>query len=387
MVTDTSTQSPRLFLKVLDPHRFASMETFGDLPIFLAHGGRARAFGKGLTKRQRKLSAIGEWLERQILYTATPEKYAAEEDLGGDCLSPPLFGIDLASEMPHLVMPYHPSRRVGWISVRSLEGEQRWLHQPGWEEVGFYRPTSNGAAVHRTRRAALQAAAAELLERHAFVAWWYRLAPSRLMSPDSQDWRRLDGWFASRGWDLSAHLLGASTSFPVVLAFAARRTPAGSLQAGMIGLGTAIDSVDIGCDAAVSAALEIVQAMEIFAIREAGGYAIGGDLAEFLTPAGATEIEDRLDLKGSALSCEPQQYAGCPLTAAQISGIQLWIANRSSTLIGVPGFHCLQVFSPDTLPFPSTGRGRRIDHPVLHTWLARQGRGVTSLPLLPHPLG
>lgn len=381
---------PQPRLSVIRPDKFPDVDTFGRLPIVIAHGGTARAVGKGRTLAQRQQSALGEWVERSLLYSATSERNASVRELGSSCLSPRLLGLDLQHELPNFVVPYDPNREVGWLRVRSLGGEYRWLHHPGWNEVGFHRPTSNGAAVHRSRQAALGSAIAELLERHAFVAWWYRLGSSRPLAMDAftSPWWTLVAWFADRGWELTAHLLPVFTPLPVVLAAAIKRaTRTGSPQAGIVGLGTGAGGTDPVGDATSEAALEVVQAMESFALLRSAGKIITGDLANFLTPAGATAIESRLR---SARPAEPhgrEAWVACPITAAQSAEINIWISDRRSVEVADQGMHFVQVFSPDTLPFPSTGRGRRLDHSVLHEYLGRFGRNVTSVPPLPHPLG
>lgn len=147
-----ATAHPPPRLSVIRPDHFPDIDTFDQLPIVIAHGGTATAVGKGPTLEQRQLSALGEWVERSFLYSATPDKYASVSELAGKCLSPQLFGLDLQHESPNLVVPYDQHRQVGWLRVRSFGGERRWMHHPGWNEVGFYRPTSNGAAVHRSGR-------------------------------------------------------------------------------------------------------------------------------------------------------------------------------------------------------------------------------------------
>lgn len=365
-------------LVLLPADRVIGIDTFGRLPVVIADGGDVRAVGKGMTAAQRQGSARGEWLERSILYGSVPERYASVRELGVSCLPPPLFGLDLPEERPDLVVGYDEDQAVGWIPVRSLSGESRWLHQPGWREAGFQRPTSNGAAIGESDGDALAAAVAELLERHAFVTWWYELEAAMPIPVGSADWQALTRWFVRHGWDLTAYLLPVCAPLPVVLAAAFRDG-----QAAVIGLGTGADGPDPVECAAVRAALEIVQALETFAIVRAGGHPVKGDLAEFLTPAGAHAIRSRLRPGRQALPYADDQWLSCPIAAVQRSGIEIWSSSRP---VG-PRTHFVQVFSPDTLPFPSTGRGRRLDHPVLRRHLAASGREFTSVPPLPHPLG
>jgi ribosomal protein S12 methylthiotransferase accessory factor YcaO len=136
--------TPKLI--ALPADKIMEIDTFRRLPVTIAHGEDVRALGKGLTVEQRLGSALGEWLERQSLYASFPERYTSVRELGESCLPPPWFGLDLPSERPELVVAYDEDRRVGWVSVRSLTGERRWMHQPGWREPGFYRATSNKAA-------------------------------------------------------------------------------------------------------------------------------------------------------------------------------------------------------------------------------------------------
>jgi ribosomal protein S12 methylthiotransferase accessory factor YcaO len=371
--------TPRLI--ALPADKITGIDTFNRLPVVIAHGGEARALGKGLTFEQRQGSALGEWLERHFLYTSPPERYASVRELGTSCIPPSVFGLDLPEERPELVVPYDEDRRVGWVPVRSLTGERRWIHQPGWREPGFYRATSNGAAVGDSEQHALTRAVAELLERHAFVTWWYELeAASPAMSLSSPIWHELTRWFARHDWDLSAHLLPVCAPLPVVLAAAFQDD-----QAAIIGLGTGTGSASPMESGAISAALEIVQALESFAVLRAARQPVDGDLADFLTPAGASAIRSRL---GPAGGQPPRgkptfRWTSCPLSAAEQARLQIWSSSRPLAR----GKHFVQVFSPDMLPFPSTGRGRRLNHPILRQRLAASGHGITSVPGLPHPLG
>jgi YcaO cyclodehydratase, ATP-ad Mg2+-binding len=367
---------PRLMLLPAD--RVTGIDTFNRLPVVIAHGGEVRALGKGLTTAQRQRSALGEWLERSFLRSAVPERYASARELGASCLPPPLFGLDLPEERPELVVPYDEDQEVGWIPVRSLSGERRWVHQPGWREVGFHRATSNGAAVGDNERDALTSAVAELLERHAFVTWWYGLAAASPVLVGSPVWGALTQWFTRHDWELTAHLLPVCAPLPVVLATALRHG-----QAAVIGLGTGASSVNPIEGAAVSAALEIIQALETFTVLRAGGRPVEGDLVEFLTPAGASAIESRLRPGGQVPQPGDGRWLGCPVSAARQAGMEIWSSSRSAER----HLHFVQVFSPDTLPFPSTGRGRRLDHPVLRRCLAASRRDLASVPRLPHPLG
>ena len=374
-------------LTLLRVERLPEIDTFDRLPVVIAHGGLVRAVGKGLSLEQRAASALGEWAERTTLYAAVPERYACQRQIGADCLPPPYFGLDAPGETPDLVLPYTPYGEVGWIRVRSPEGERRWLHQPGWAEAGFYRPTSNGAAVGRTTDDAMASATAELLERHAFVAWWYRLARSQRITVSAPPWHRLEGWLSHCGWELSAHLMPALTAFPVVLAAAFRRTRTGMLRSGIVGLGTSTSAENLVDNAAVSAALEIVQALETFFVLRAHGRPITGDLTSFLTPHGAGRIAERLHQEDGQACHAPQRWVRCPLDAARNAGIQIWAHERPTRLPGASDPRFVQVFSPNTLPFPSTGRGRRLNHPVLREKLLSAGRTTSSLPPMPHPLG
>lgn len=47
------------------------------------------------------------------------------------------------------------------------------------ERGSFYDLTSNGTAVHRSAELALRSATLELIERDAFMAWWYGVSSAR----------------------------------------------------------------------------------------------------------------------------------------------------------------------------------------------------------------
>ncbi|HVB44449.1 MAG TPA: YcaO-like family protein [Streptosporangiaceae bacterium] len=374
-------------LKLLKPDGPLRSRSFRDLPVIFAQGAGASAVGKGPNLPARQASAFGEWVERRTLYTAVPEKHASARELGASCLAPPSFGLDLASELPGLVRPYDQDATVGWIPVESLGGERRWLHQPGWDETGFCRPTSNGAAVGRSYPAALAAAVAELLERHAFVAWWYGLACARPLAAADSLWIELSAWFAADGWELRAYLLPRLTCLPVVLAVALRHRTSGVPDAAIVGLGTGSGGDRPLDQAAGAAALEIVQALDSFALRKALRRPVTGDLAAFLTPVGASAIDARLRSDLGTSPHPDEQWLGSPLDAARAAGLTIWISSRPCPVPHPGQLWFVQVFSPGTLPFPSTGRGRRLDHPVLRERLRQAGRTLSSVPPLPHPLG
>lgn len=207
------------------------------------------------------------------------------------------------------------------------------------------------------------------------------------MDASTSPWWKLTAWFVNRGWELTAHILPVFTPLPVVLAAAIQRSRTGSPRAGIIGLGTGAGGIHPVGDAACEAALEIVQAMESFALLRSAGKTITGDLANFLTPTGATAIESRLQSVRSEEQNTDELWDACPIAAAQSADINIWISDRRRAEVADQGMHFVQVFSSDTLPFPSTGRGRRLDHPLLRGYLCRSGRTFTSVPPLPHPLG
>ncbi|MCX5042163.1 YcaO-like family protein [Aldersonia sp. NBC_00410] len=376
--------APRVNL--ITPEQLDGFETFAGLPIVVAQGGRVTALGKGSAREQRIGSAVGEWIERVVLFTAVPDIYATVRELGDTCLLPESFGLDIPGDEPAKVLRYDLDCPVGWIRSTDLEGTRRWMHQPGWSESGFYRPTSNGAAVAHSREESLRKAVAELLERHAFVTWWYELDESLPVRPTDAAWSSLREWFESQGWELTAHLLPSTHALPVVLAVAVRRNRSDKAAAAIIGLGNANGMADAIGGAARAAAHEIVQAIEGFEVWRAAGADIGGDLATFLKPSGAGAILRRLNLSADPIA-SPSASSCCPLQALAEAEARLWIAERHSPLLDVYGLHHIQVFSEDLLPFPSTGRGRRLAHPVLRSRLDERGRTLDSVPPLPHPLG
>jgi len=380
MTTMSNLRHPR----VIDVSKLVPLDTFAQLPVLIAVDGHSSSVGKGLSPTARARSAYGERLERRILKSVQPRIRAAAGQLGDSCVAPPELGLDLPDERPNLVRPYSPDQPVGWIPATSLDGESRWIHHPGWERPGFQRPTSNGTALAPSRAAALDAAVAELLERHAFVSWWYRFTKSRPIVTACPTWWQLAAWFGDLGWDLTAHLLPSDTQLPVVLAAALRRDSSGAARESIIGLSAGAGGQSLG-DIMCSAASEIIQALEAFSVREAVGCAPVGDLAVFLTPPRATDIDQRL--QGSEpVHGDLMAGSRSPVVAARDAGLRIWRTELAGALKPDP-LYCIQVFSPDTLPYPSTGRGRRLDHPILRRSLTKHGRAMNSIPSLPHPLG
>lgn len=374
-------------LHVIESGKHRGVDTFEDLPIVVARGARALSFGKGSSRDSRIGSALGECIERSVLYEAAPDIHATARELGDECLSPHLFGLDLPGEMPEFVLPHDADTRVGWIRVSNEGGNERWLHQASWSGPGFHRPTSNGAAVATSRDDAARSATAELLERHAFSEWWYEFGDSRPLHVVDSSWSDLVTWFEMHSWELTAHLLPSTKSLPVVLAAAVQRNLNGAATAAIIGLGTAYDTARPTAVAACQAAHEVLQAQEVFAVWESAGHAPTGDLTAFLNPDGAQAIVDRLTrTSGPMATCETLSVA-CPLAAATEANFALWFADKRHPVLDSAGLQFVQVFSPDTLPFASTDRGRRLEHPVLTRRLADSRRSRDTIPLLPHPLG
>jgi len=364
----------------------ARLGTFNRLPIVSASGGNNISFGKGITAQARVRSAGGEWVERHILRAITPDLHAAEGELGELCLSPILFGTDLALERPDRVLSYDPNHAVGWVRVTSLNGDERLMHFPGWNEEGFYRPTSNGAAVHADNVVALESAVAELLERDAFVRWWYGFTTPIPVTNYSMEFADLSQWFADRGWRLRAFILPGITSLPVSLVIAGRRNASGEPIAALVGLGTASGEADPIAGGTLSAALEVLQAVEEFTVLRLSGNALRGDLVKFLTPSGAAAVERLLPQSPAYLS-EKCDWSNNAVEAARSAGIAIWRTRMRCARLGTTTWSLTQVFSPDTLPFPLAGKGRRLNHPKISEYLAQAGRGVSDLPSLPHPLG
>lgn len=164
------------------------------------------------------------------------------------------------------------------------------------------------------------------------------------MRATSPRWRSLVAWFGGLGWELTAHRLPGPTTLPVVLAAAVRSDNSGA----------------------------------------AVGRAPEGDLAAFLTPQHASTVAELLDAGDEHRDDSPDDGAVSPVDAAREAGLTVWLADLAPP--GSP-LSCVQAFSPDTMPFPATNRGRRLDHPALRARLAELGRDLGSVPALPHPLG
>ncbi|MEV3985341.1 YcaO-like family protein [Nonomuraea sp. NPDC049758] len=378
-------------MRLLSLKSDAEEDTFRRLDVIVAQGAGIQSTGKGASLSRRKASAAGEWLERLALVSAKPHRYSPMRALGPQAISPMEFGLDYPDERPAQTIPFDTSAEVGWFAARSLgSGQQRWLHRPGWHEAGFYRPTSNGAAVGRTQEATAERAVAELLERDAFLRWWYGFTAAIPLTCRTPEWQHVAEWLRRAKWRLHAYLLPSLCAYPIALAVATRVNAAGAPMASIIGLGTASggEAATNQEDAATEAALEIVQALEGFRLAERTGIPPTGDLVRFLTPAGAdTVVSKLLALGTSATAVDPDSLQPTACSAALEAGIDMWLVTYDIPALAKHGAHCVQAFSRDTLPFALTGKGRRLDHHVvdelLHTW----GRDGTTIPPLPHPLG
>lgn len=383
---DASSDGLRLFR--IDPTKFPRLRTFRNRSIYVAQGNGGQALGKGLEDDERQASAIGECMERMALRSVRPSLIATLGELGSNAISPLDLGIDLAEERAERCIPFSANERVEWVLGSSLNSlEDRWLHRPTWDGPGFYRPTSNGTAVATSLELAKESAVAEMLERHAFILWWYGFSQVRTLCVCDQRWEEIAAWLNAAGWQLHAYQLDSESRFPVIMANASHISSSGKVIGTLVGLGTAKEQngSDLIATAAISAALEIVQAMEAFSLKKASDTEIISNLTKFMTPEGAKEVLSRLPSTGED-GHSRQIWTVSAIAAAREAGIRTWITDYTELAGMRQDTYCVQAFSPDVLPFPLSRAGRRLNHPELAARLKSPAREICTIPSLPHPL-
>ncbi len=148
-------------------------------------------FGKGLTRVDAALSAVGEAIER---YSACqwPETVcrAALDELDGDVLDPrdlTLYSDEQYADPDFPYARFDPGRPIDWVRGRWLDdGAPVWvpalvayLHYPAPAAETFCAVTTSGLAAGASIDDAASRAALELLERDSFTLTWLSMSPPR----------------------------------------------------------------------------------------------------------------------------------------------------------------------------------------------------------------
>lgn len=277
---------------------------------------------------------------------------ATRAALRGPVLEPIALGVDFPDDRPAGVVPFAADVRVRWEQYDAADGGSAvWVHEPAENEEGFYRLTSNGTAVHRSPEAALKSATYELIERDAFMAWWYGLSKAdRVEVPASS---LVGGYYLSHaeGWDYDVLVLQSRPGYVVamtVVYIGDRDAPQGVVVGASAG--TALDGV---MGPALRAFDECVQAIDVMRLNAAvSAGAVAGALGVYFTsPHRAVLIQEHV---ARSLQQQVSKILETPVT----------LFTRVTQSVEA-GYWFARVVSPQTLPFALPGKGARRNHPSL----------------------
>lgn len=232
--------------------------------------------GKGMSREQARLSALGEAAERYSasLWGREAIQHVPRSEVNGPSLDPRrlvLYRPDQYPDLPYA--PYEDDATLGWVPARAL-GADEVLHVPA---IGVYMaydprshdellfpPTSNGLAAGPTLADAVLAAAYEVLERDAFLTTWLTRLPADRVDvsdhPDA-DVRTLQAAYARRSVALELYRL--PTDHPCHVFMGIGVAEDGREPAAVVGLGADLDPGR----AALGALLEVGQVRPALRIR------------------------------------------------------------------------------------------------------------------------
>lgn len=141
--------------------------------------------GKGLTRVDALMSAVGEGLERYsaCFYDGRALRYASPAELGADAFDPRglvLYDAELYADAAFPWRAYDEHRRIHWVrGVWLDDGRDVWLPAlavfmffPAPRDESFCQVTSSGLGAGPTEEWARSAALYEALERDAFMITW-----------------------------------------------------------------------------------------------------------------------------------------------------------------------------------------------------------------------
>lgn len=188
--------------------------------------------GKGLTRLEAMIGAVGEALERYSAarYRLDRLTWAPMHALPGDYVDPRLLGLYEDSQYALPDFPYarfEPTQPIHWTRGHWLDtGEPVWVpalptyfnfHPPRHEH--YCQVSSNGLAAGVDLVDASLRATLELVERDAFMLTWHCRLPGRRIVPDdalepgiAEIVRQLE----AHGAQVELYLLHAGIDIPVV---------------------------------------------------------------------------------------------------------------------------------------------------------------------------
>jgi len=255
-----SSQPPKPYLiqSVLANHSFAKGED-----AFVG------AFGKGLTMKAARESALGEGVERysSLDYRVEEITYARRGDLDGPSLDPArlvLYRPDQYAQVGYV--PYAQESLLGWTRGRSL-GRDEMVFVPAlavslgynkmYRDENIFGGTSSGLAASGSLAGAVFSAALEVIERDAVLIGWANQLAGRRWDPATHpdgEFRRLVKSFSRRGIAVELFQMPTDVGVAVFLALGIAENGT-ELPAAVAGFGAHPDA----STAALKAVLEVGQ--------------------------------------------------------------------------------------------------------------------------------
>jgi hypothetical protein len=370
------------------PGRLGMRKSLRHLPIVVGVDDRQICWGKGLNSQARMYSCHGELLERRVRLSVKPDVVASAHELGDTVVDPPSLGVDLPNERADGgTERYDRHTRTGWVRTASTRHGDGFVHWPGSRAPAFYRLNSNGAAVHTSAQAAERAAVSELLERDAYMRWWYRFSSAEPAQPRDDRWGDIAAWLAGFGWQLRPYLLAGHGGVPVALCVALRHPAGEEADAVVIGAScTPTADACTACSSLVNAALEIVQLVESIELGSATPNFSLGSYERYFSHDGVFDVLDRLPRPAPA-------HHGCDghLNRSHLHSVDAFAEEchfLNRRLTGArENWYFRQAFHADMLAYPLPGAPRRLDQPALRRASTAADLAPRDLPSIPHPLG
>jgi ribosomal protein S12 methylthiotransferase accessory factor len=158
---------------------------YGAASTASAPGVRVSGFGSGRSQEEATVRAVMECVERFVLATGHETAdclYGSMANLEG-AVDPRAFGLYSEAQYRTPGFPcarFSPDGSYEWVTVRDVESSStalvpvEWVYPRFCRRPPLVRETSSGTAAHTSLEVARTSALCELVERDAFMRFWYR---------------------------------------------------------------------------------------------------------------------------------------------------------------------------------------------------------------------
>lgn len=341
------------------------------------------SLGKGVSKLQAQLSALGEALERKAAQYTGEEAIilAAPDMLNGRSYLPQQLApfspdqYDLFASLgapsllePQVVQSYDATSSMHWCPGWSLTKHERvffpaafCLASTPFEDAAYSLYTHNGNSAGNTQEEAILQGALELIERDATAIWWYNQVPRPGIALEVIECTArevINNTLASE-WDY--WLLDISHDIPVVVCAAVGQ----HRQTGKFVLG-------FGChlDVAIAAQRALTEMYQLICIKDKVSGPFDFDAITphpFLFPRNNTPIKTSVDF-ASAKIINIKHAILHLVESLQQKGMEMCVINYSRPDIPLL---TLKVVVPGLCHFwPQLANGRLYGVPVELGWLS-----------------